>query len=169
VHHRTSGWCNLPGVRLHGNDGGHDRRLDGLCWELRSVWLPWLGLALVIGLGQGAAIAAAADARRTETADPRFVQAQQIGVVDLTPATPVSPTQPSRRADLLVAAARPLPQRGPQQRAGLSLRAPPSGHRPNHAVKVTESSPDSSRPGVVKTIRPCMPTGDGGRPMPGKL
>jgi hypothetical protein len=33
-------------------------------------------LALVIGLGGGAAIAAAAGARRTETAYPRFVHAQ---------------------------------------------------------------------------------------------
>jgi hypothetical protein len=35
-----------------------------------------LGLALLIGLGGGAAVAAAAGARRTETAYPRFVQAE---------------------------------------------------------------------------------------------
>jgi putative ABC transport system permease protein len=45
--------------------------------DLRARWRAWLGLALLIGLGGGAAVAAAAGARRTETAYPRFVQAQQ--------------------------------------------------------------------------------------------
>ena len=44
--------------------------------EARSRWRAWLGLALLIGLAGGAATAAAAGARRTETAYPRFVQAQ---------------------------------------------------------------------------------------------
>jgi hypothetical protein len=44
--------------------------------ELRTRWRAWLGLALLIGLAGGAAVAAAAGARRTETAYPRFVQAQ---------------------------------------------------------------------------------------------
>ena len=44
--------------------------------EMRARWRSWLGLALLIGLGGGAAAAAAAGARRTETAYPRFVQAQ---------------------------------------------------------------------------------------------
>ena len=44
--------------------------------ELRIRWRAWLGLALLIGLTGGAAVAAAAGARRTETAYPRFVQAQ---------------------------------------------------------------------------------------------
>ena len=44
--------------------------------EARSRWRAWLGLALIIGLAGGAATAAAAGARRTETAYPRFVQAQ---------------------------------------------------------------------------------------------
>src|SRR2546429_6307019 len=44
--------------------------------ELRSRWRSWLALALRIGLAGGAAVAAAAGARRTETAYPRFVQAQ---------------------------------------------------------------------------------------------
>lgn len=42
--------------------------------ELRARWRAWLGLALLIGLAGGAAVAAAAGARRTETAYPRFVQ-----------------------------------------------------------------------------------------------
>jgi hypothetical protein len=42
--------------------------------ELRARWRSWLGLALLIGLAGAAA--AAAGARRTETAYPRFVQAQ---------------------------------------------------------------------------------------------
>src|SRR5213593_4562675 len=44
--------------------------------ELRTRWRSWLGLALLIGLAGAAAAAAAAGARRTETAYPRFVQAQ---------------------------------------------------------------------------------------------
>src|SRR5205823_1078976 len=44
--------------------------------ELRTRWWAWLGLALLIGLAGAAAAAAAAGARRTETAYPRFVQAQ---------------------------------------------------------------------------------------------
>jgi len=44
--------------------------------ELRIRWRAWLGLALLIGLAGGAAVGAAAGARRTETAYPRFVQAQ---------------------------------------------------------------------------------------------
>jgi len=44
--------------------------------ELRARWRSWLGLALLIGLTGAAAVAAAAGARRTETAYPRFVQAQ---------------------------------------------------------------------------------------------
>jgi putative ABC transport system permease protein len=44
--------------------------------ELRARWRSWLGLALLIGLAGSAAVAAAAGARRTETAYPRFVQAQ---------------------------------------------------------------------------------------------
>jgi hypothetical protein len=44
--------------------------------ELRSRWRSWLGLALLIGLTGAAAVAAAAGARRTETAYPRFVAAQ---------------------------------------------------------------------------------------------
>jgi hypothetical protein len=44
--------------------------------EIRTRWRSWLGLALLIGLAGAAAVAAAAGARRTETAYPRFVQAQ---------------------------------------------------------------------------------------------
>jgi len=44
--------------------------------EVRARWRSWLGLALLIGLAAAAAAAAAAGARRTETAYPRFVQAQ---------------------------------------------------------------------------------------------
>jgi FtsX-like permease family len=44
--------------------------------ELRSRWRAWLGLAVLIGVAGGATAEAAAGARRTETAYPRFVQAQ---------------------------------------------------------------------------------------------
>src|SRR5215217_6359861 len=45
--------------------------------EMRARWRSWLGLALLIGLAGGAAVAAGVGARRTETANPRFVQAQK--------------------------------------------------------------------------------------------
>src|SRR5436309_15398614 len=41
--------------------------------EFRSGWRAWLALALLFGVAGGAATAAAAGARRTETAYPRFV------------------------------------------------------------------------------------------------
>jgi hypothetical protein len=55
-------------------EGGRcERGLMRLRSETRARWRSWLGLVLLIGL---AATAAAAGARRTETAYPRFVQAQ---------------------------------------------------------------------------------------------
>jgi len=39
--------------------------------ELRASWRAWLALTILIGLAGGAAIAAAAGARRTESAYPR--------------------------------------------------------------------------------------------------
>src|SRR5437867_3974618 len=42
--------------------------------EFRSSWRAWLALALLFGAAGGAATAAAAGARRTETAYPRFVE-----------------------------------------------------------------------------------------------
>lgn len=44
--------------------------------EMRSRWRAWLGLALLFGVAAGAAITAAAGARRTDSAYPRFVRAQ---------------------------------------------------------------------------------------------
>ncbi|HJR19751.1 MAG TPA: hypothetical protein VJ922_08545, partial [Actinomycetota bacterium] len=44
--------------------------------ELRSRWRAWLALALIFGIGSGAAISALAGARRTDSAYPRFVVAQ---------------------------------------------------------------------------------------------
>jgi putative ABC transport system permease protein len=45
--------------------------------EIRAHWRVWLGLGLLLGLAGGAATAAAAGARRTETAYPRFVRAEK--------------------------------------------------------------------------------------------
>lgn len=45
--------------------------------ELRAGWRAWLGLALLLGIASGAAIAAAAGARRTESAYPRFLASQR--------------------------------------------------------------------------------------------
>lgn len=43
--------------------------------EMRSTWRAWLTLTILIGLAGGAATAAAAGARRTDSAYPRFVAA----------------------------------------------------------------------------------------------
>jgi hypothetical protein len=45
--------------------------------ELRTRWRAWLGLALLIGLGAGVVIAAAAGARRTDSAYSRFLVEQR--------------------------------------------------------------------------------------------
>jgi len=75
----------FPGTRRCGDNERQDAVRSGgvvsAVWmrlrsELRIRWRAWLGLALLIGLTGGAAVAAAAGARRTETAYPRFVQAQ---------------------------------------------------------------------------------------------
>jgi ABC-type lipoprotein release transport system permease subunit len=44
--------------------------------EMRARWRAWLALALMFGLAAGASIAAIAGASRTDTAYPRFLQAQ---------------------------------------------------------------------------------------------
>jgi hypothetical protein len=51
--------------------------------EFRARWRAWAGLALLIGIGGGAVIAAAAGARRTETAYDRFLVAQDAADVTL--------------------------------------------------------------------------------------
>ena len=81
-------------------DVGRRRGVVSAVWmrlrsELQARWRSWLGLALLIGLAGAAA--AAAGARRTETAYPRFVQAQNgydlitggfPGNIDLRQSTP---------------------------------------------------------------------------------
>jgi putative ABC transport system permease protein len=73
----AAGWCadneRQDVVRRRGTVRAVWMRLRS---ELRTRWRAWLGLVLLIGLAGAAAVAAAAGARRTETAYPRFVQAQ---------------------------------------------------------------------------------------------
>jgi hypothetical protein len=45
--------------------------------ELLARWRAWVMLSLILGLGAGASIAAAAGARRTESAYPRFLASQR--------------------------------------------------------------------------------------------
>jgi len=45
--------------------------------ELRTRWKAWLALGVLVGLFAGAVIAAAAGARRTETADTRFLAVER--------------------------------------------------------------------------------------------
>ncbi len=58
--------------------------------ELRSRLRPWLVLALLIGLGSGAVMAAASGGRRTDSAYSRFTRAR-LGA-DLVVYPPFSPT-----------------------------------------------------------------------------
>lgn len=51
--------------------------------ELRARWIPLLGIALLLGVSGGVAVAAAAGARRTETAYDRFLEAQNAADVTI--------------------------------------------------------------------------------------
>lgn len=51
--------------------------------EARARWRAWLGLALVLGIAAGAVVAAAAGARRTDTAYHRFLTAQNAADITL--------------------------------------------------------------------------------------
>lgn len=56
--------------------------------ELRSRWRSWLALALLAGIAGGIVMAAAAAARRTDSAYPRFIRAQRavdVAVIDRNP------------------------------------------------------------------------------------
>jgi hypothetical protein len=53
--------------------------------ELSTRWRSWAGLALLAGLAGGVVLAAAAGARRTDTAYPRFLQASRASDVLVSP------------------------------------------------------------------------------------
>jgi hypothetical protein len=71
------GWSRKMGARSRGEASWVRAVWLRLRSELRARWRSWLSLALLIALAGGAAVAAAAGARRTNTAYPRFVQAQK--------------------------------------------------------------------------------------------
>jgi ABC-type antimicrobial peptide transport system permease subunit len=54
--------------------------------ELRQQWRGWLALAVLLGLIGGVALTAAAGARRTDTAYPRFLRASHAADLLVTPA-----------------------------------------------------------------------------------
>src|SRR6266436_6167090 len=54
--------------------------------ELRQQWRGWLALAVLLGLIGGIALMAAAGARRTDTAYPRFLRASHAADLLVTPA-----------------------------------------------------------------------------------
>jgi hypothetical protein len=54
--------------------------------ELRQHWRGWLALAVLLGLIGGVALTAAAGARRTDTAYPRFLRASHAADLLVTPA-----------------------------------------------------------------------------------
>src|SRR5512133_2869535 len=53
--------------------------------ELRQQWRGWLGLAALLGLVGGIALTAAAGARRTDTAYPRFLRRSHAADLLVTP------------------------------------------------------------------------------------
>src|SRR5206468_5109363 len=53
--------------------------------ELSTRWQSWAGLALLAGLAGGVVLAAAAGARRTDTAYPRFLHASRASDVLVSP------------------------------------------------------------------------------------
>ena len=56
--------------------------------ELRARWRPWLAIALMVGIAGGVVIAAAAGARRTDSAVPRFLTYAQATTAFVGPADP---------------------------------------------------------------------------------
>ena len=54
--------------------------------ELRARWLGWAVLALIVGLAGGVVLTAAAGARRTDSAYPRFLTAYRASDVLVGPA-----------------------------------------------------------------------------------
>src|SRR5256885_14418413 len=56
--------------------------------ELRQQWRGWLALAVLVGLIGGVALTAAAGARRTDTAYPRFLRESHAADLLVTPARP---------------------------------------------------------------------------------
>jgi FtsX-like permease family/MacB-like periplasmic core domain len=54
--------------------------------ELRARWLSWVALALLVGLAGGVVLTAAAGARRTDSAYPRYLAAYQASDVLVAPA-----------------------------------------------------------------------------------
>jgi hypothetical protein len=62
--------------------------------DMRSRWRSWLMLALLVALAGGSVIALAAGARRTDSAYPRFLQAQRAAdVIVFLGGTPTLPAQ----------------------------------------------------------------------------
>src|SRR5204863_356333 len=99
--------------------------------ELSTRWRSWAGLALLAGLAGGVVLAAAAGARRTDTAYPRFLQASRASDVV------VSPTGTGfggyygalgRLPGVRVVAPAAGHHRGRLQRPGTSAGAPVPGH-----------------------------------------
>jgi putative ABC transport system permease protein len=71
--------------------------------EVRSRWRAWLAVGLIIGLAGGAVMAAAAGARRTDTAYARFLRATDAPDVSM----PIFPWLPIARYDVNRVAAIP--------------------------------------------------------------
>ena len=55
--------------------------------ELRARWLGWVALALLVGLAGGVVLTAAAGARRTDSAYPRFLAVSKASDVLIGPAS----------------------------------------------------------------------------------
>ena len=51
--------------------------------ELRARWRAWLAIALMLGIAGGVVMAAAAGARRTDSAVPRFLDYMQVSTANV--------------------------------------------------------------------------------------
>ena len=116
--------------------------------QLRTGWRPVVGLGILIAIFGGIALAAAAGARRTATAYPRFVVASHDGDVLISPlATGFHGLYAEIRQLPEVADLRPL--------AGMAmpLLGPSGGPDPNvsyHYVDVDPRRPSTARPNLLE-------------------
>jgi ABC-type lipoprotein release transport system permease subunit len=120
--------------------------------DLRTRWVSWLALVIALGLGGTVVLTAAAGARRTSTAFPRFLEASRAEDV-LINVGPAGDPEQAQFIELL----RGFPQVEAVAHFAPMLLVPPSGslHTPYHYAAVDGSFGDEvDRPNIVDGRRP---------------
>lgn len=120
--------------------------------DLRTRWVSWLALALAIGIGGAVVLTAAAGARRTETAFPRFLEQSRAEDVLINVGPPGEPDQ--KRFEKLV---RGFPQVESTALIAPMLVVPPdrSLHTPYHYAGIDRRYGNAvNRPNIVEGRRP---------------